>query len=79
MNGMVASEIAPAAAVSTVLASEREFDLRHQSMIRGSDALVEACLEDMTEENLAIVEKLFDQFRVDLAYCRTHSKLEGPS
>lgn len=79
MNGLVASVVPPAAAVSTVLVNEREFDVRHRSMIIGSEALAEACLEDMTDENMSTVEKLFDQFRVDLAYCRTHSKTEGPS
>jgi hypothetical protein len=71
MNAALAFSVPPAAVIVAEAPAEAvDVDARHQQMIRGSAAMHDMALEDLTLESLSIMEGLVEQFRSDLTRCQ---------
>lgn len=60
----------PPAVVIVQEAPQVDVEARHQEMIRGSAAIHDVCLEDLSPENMSILMELVDQFRSNLIQCQ---------
>lgn len=76
MNAALAPSFPPVAAViQTAEAPEVDIQARHMDMIRGSAAINDMILEDLTPESMAILGELVEHFRNNLLHCQAASAI----
>lgn len=68
MNAALANLFPPAVVI--VQQAPMTIEARHQEMIRGSAALHDVCLEELSSQNMSILLEIVDQIRSNLIQCQ---------
>lgn len=78
MNTALAHSVPPAFVIPAAVAPQvHPQEVRHQSLIRGAAAIADVVLEDLSPQNLAVLQDLVEQFRVDLVQYQAAVIVDG--
>ncbi|USN15498.1 hypothetical protein KIKIMORA_03560 [Brevundimonas phage vB_BpoS-Kikimora] len=78
MNTALAHSVPPAFVIPAAATSQSpQQAARHQTLIRGAAAITDVVLEDLTPQNIAVLQDLVEQFRVDLVQYQANVFIDG--